>query len=269
MKYKNEVPMPVTDWMARARRTIPLPDEPWNKTIDLPHYQVVRTRMFVMLIPRPNKFKMAALQQAIQSGEFLIIRPENGTLIGGKTYEAMQCLSLSIEHYTGLYDLLPTHQEQMQQLRESSRNKVGVTISADLFHLLYALHDRLQDILRLIIALLAYIEKPDRELQMPTLNPINPIASEAEKIAAERPTHEEIQRWVNDIALRELITTESLATTEEVSATWTQSPALAGILESLTQKIIPHIEELRERLEQDGQQAAAEWLQSTLRQEGD
>lgn len=268
-RYKSEAPFPILDWIAKARRTIALPDRPFRELIPLNREQTSRMSMFWTLSPRANRIRTTALQQALHSGEFLVLRSDTGKLASGQVHDAMQVLLQLVEQFQGLDELLAKLPDQLAQLHEAARSKSGTSIRADTIHILFHFHDRQQDILRIVCALLDYIADPSAELRMPTLNPINPIAEEARRIAAERVTHADVQRWLNDPAYRRFLTPEPLATAqgltgEGLASAMQQSPILAEIFGPLIEEIHPYLAEYSLRKSQDGEQAAMAWLQSIL-----
>lgn len=262
--YEHEAPFPAYNWIASVRRTLPLPGKPWGQTIPITDGQARYIAMFWLTSPSPDKLRAVVLQQAIHSGEFMSVQPDTGALVGNADYEAMQNLSLSIERYADIHELLEASRDQLLALHDAGRNHEPTVILGDLLHLLYFLHDRQQDILRLSSALLEYIADPSTDLRTPTLNPINPLADQAEKIAAERPTHADVQRWIADPALRQMLTGESLATSAEIATTWSTSPALSKIFSSLIDQASQHIPEFLGRAERDGLQEAFKWLQAQM-----
>jgi hypothetical protein len=153
--------------------------------------------MFWALSPNPARLRIAALQEAIHSGEFLVFHQDIGRLAGGQVYRVMQALNTAMDSYRSAYEIIAGRSGEMGKIELAVKQKRKSTpINMLDLMMLYILHDRQQDALRLAVVLLQHILDPTTEVRMPELNPLSPLEEDSERMLQERTTPDDVERWV-------------------------------------------------------------------------
>lgn len=257
-----------TNWLSPTREAHPLTARTINDSVALSSVEANDTYGFWAFAPGADKFRSVALSEAIFSGEFLVYRQDERRLATGAVYEAMQQLLTAIQSYRDISTNLESRRQARNDFYEAVMQRHGAEIWGGDLVWLYGLHDRLQDILRLSLALLRYILDPAKDFTMPSLNAITPLGGQAEKIRAEQVTHEDVERWASDETLALILSQEKWFNAREISAAAAQSTAVMQVMQqSIGSNTQPHLGEYQARKQADGEEAALAWFQSVLKKD--
>jgi hypothetical protein len=260
----QDLPSPAHSWLHSVRNSVKLTD---SGIFHLSEKETLRVSMFWALSPNPSRLRTAALQEAIHSGEFLVFRQDVGRLTGGRVYQVMQALNTAMDEYRATYEAIAKRSEEMGRIIGSVKQKSKSTpIEQFDLMMLYILHDRQQDALRLAVVLLQHILDPTTEVRMPDLNPISPLEDYVDRMIEERTTPDDVERWVKNGYFAYLLTGENKATTTDMGTAIETSPAMQqGLVEPITALIAEHTEEFRRLLLSEGQDGAVAWVQAMLK----
>ncbi len=254
--------------MDQTREEIKLTPSDVDRPIRLTREQTSRAVSFLVVLPDAARIRTTALQEAILSGEFLVVPRGMGALSSNQTQVALQALLDAVDAYHQAAESSRSrHHHVLARLSAGLKSGQAYTeISGSDLATLFRLRDLLVDLLRLSIAILRHALDPTSALHMPSLSPISPIEETARRLEEQLPTREEVEQWAADGYLWRLMTGEQhLTVIEDFKAALDKYPALA---ETLTKPLEPYLEEFVRRAEAEGQEGAIAWLQHTLRESG-
>jgi hypothetical protein len=193
-----------------------------------------------------------ALHDAVLSGEFLQFDLAQERLISGAILEAMQQLLTIIDDYCSIRDTLRSRESMAHMLLEQARmHEPGEVQECDLA-LVYGLANLTDNMLSVSLALLRHIINPSVLFMAPTLVPMTPYPDQAERIAAERASHDEVESWAQEPSLLHA----ALATSPGVQY------MVADDLKAICQE---HREEIERRNHELGLESASAFIQQQLR----
>lgn len=264
-KRGNRV-LPFTRWLASTHSRITLSTENVDRDILLSARQANDTFGFWTFLPTADKLRQSALQEVLLSGAFLIFDQPSRRLIASPVFNAMQSLHSALKSYGDVSAVVRSRIEARSALHLSVLAKADASIAGENLLWLYAAHDRMQDVVRLSFALLRYALNPGSEFRMPTLNSRTPLVDEVEKVEADHPKHQEVEEWAGKDILWKSITNDPPISLEDVWIALRQSPVERQVaLEAFPETLGPYLQAFRERVAQEGLDAAIAWLQSQPR----
>src|SRR5207244_1691062 len=139
--------------------------------IDLPRRSAMRVVMVWMFGLVGEHMRTQALGESILAGEFLQFDQTNGGMVGEPVYVAMQRLNARIDDYRRQCARAHQELERMGESWEAVRRRdATVTVRGYELATIFGICDTADDVLRLSIALLRYIQGDTPEFEMPRLN---------------------------------------------------------------------------------------------------
>ena len=213
----------------------------------------------------------AALVESLHSGEFVVFDQELRGLVEDPVRDGMSTLLVEITRSRDLavaYSQSPFAEEFGQILGFLRGREQRANVSDVFLTFLFALHDRLENVLRLSVAFAHWIEAEDgAPFEMPPLHPSAPDPLIAEEIERERPRATDVRSWLANRITCDLMTGLSAASPSDCFEAIEAFPELAAQLERQVQAsfgmpIAELTREILERSARDGTEAALIWLRS-------
>lgn len=153
--------------------------------------------IYSLVVFRGANLSQRFVDQALESGEFLEYDPDKGEYTSGAINDRLLQLSDRIRR---LKSTVETFRQPLTSFiaryNDIAKTEGDVEVPNDDLLWPLALADIEQDLVRLSIALVRMLDGDDRWLGLIELNPPTPFAPEAERIANETPTLEDIEKWI-------------------------------------------------------------------------
>lgn len=232
-------------------------------SIELPRRSAIRVAMAWTFGLVGERMRSQALGEAILAGEFLEFDRVSGGMAAEPTYVAMQRLNARIDDYRRQCATARQELQHMVELSDALRRREDSVVSVRGYELatLFGISDTADDILRLAIALLRYIQEDSADFEMPHLNPMSPIKDVNEELEAEQPSHADVERWAREGRLWGWVAVQTENDRREYEALLDQYPFIRHAMEEQAADIVAELERRRER---DGADAAIAWFEESL-----
>ena len=142
-----------------------------------------------------KRFNVSILKEAIISGEFLDFDKQTGSHAIGPFQRALLDLEHHIERLRDFPEN-PSALELLQDHKLKTNRKAEITKDNQELVVAFAFHDLIENVISLCQAIYWALEGDEEELKDIRLHPSSPVKEEIEKIKNERPTFEEVQKWL-------------------------------------------------------------------------
>lgn len=248
-------------WLSALRRDLGLGPEDFARPVRLEQDQARRLELFLMLgAPDEQRLRTSALADAISAREFLVYQQGDGRLGSSPELEGMYILLGEVERYRAGRGWLRTRQTELFTMLGMARQEQRfIDVIGHELGLIFLLHDAMQNILRMINALLDHIDDPEQGFRMPALVSTTPFGESIERIRAEHATHEDVDRWRENRLFRDYMTGQQEAFLADVEQAVEQYPQLAEALHLSKEELQFYaelFEEFKRRLASGDQDAA-------------
>lgn len=213
----------------------------------------------------------SALLEALQSGEFVVFDQERHQLVDDTVRVGMNALLLEITRSRDMvaaFSQSPFAEEFAGIIGSLQGHEPRTSVSVLFLTFLFALHDRLENVLRLSVALARWIETNDgTPFLLPPLHPSAPDPHVAEEIERERPTDANVESWISNPYFCDVMTGLSTASASDWFAAIKAFPELAARFEheleaTFGRSVAELGKEMSNRIERDGVEAVLAWLTS-------
>jgi hypothetical protein len=257
---RGRLPLLHTAWIETLRGQLPLQADDLLRSIRLNSEQASRVAQFWTLsLPDGSRLRTSALQQAILSGEFLQFNQDTKRLEPEPLYVGMQRLLSSVEDYRRGRASLPVPYPP-PELWQAARGEIpGAEVQGHVLVFLFQLHDRMKDIVRISAAIMHWIADPDAPFIVPDLTPVTPLADQVAGVEAQLATRDDVQRWIENGALRRFFTGVDAGPPGDVLAGLQEYPELIEIAKPVTDLLLKGLEY---RTHTEGPDAALSWFSS-------
>jgi hypothetical protein len=145
-----------------------------------------------------KRLRMTALTEAIISGEFLEYDPAIGMHTVGNLQRALMDLESHVARWRalGTSDVFAIASELVQNQQYKSKRESPFSIPNERLLVPFAIHDIAENILALSKAIYQALNGNVAALASVRLRPSSPIEEENECIEAERPSNDDVIRWL-------------------------------------------------------------------------
>ena len=175
---------------------------------------------FQLELGRSANIRDHSIREAIQSGEFLTFDRTAQRFEGSDQLLAMQLLIEEHERLR-LFDeslkIPPMSEELGKVLNQYMVKSRAVEALGMLVIGCLAMHGRVENILRLSVALLEWIVGDNESIEMPNLIPTAIDQKTVEDLKAERPPVDLLYRWISNAITRRMITGEGVYSEDDVT----------------------------------------------------
>jgi len=189
-------------WLNRVRKEVALtPDDlkGLGKTVSLTREQIQQVVGFFMGgLPSPDQFVRAALDEAVTSGLLLDYDPTTQRFGRSPILSAVYRLRAELDLYSrrrSFQDKLLADVGKAWALAKGARSTTH--IPAMTLFTLYALHDTIQNICRLLMGILRSMYGHTDRVEA-QLRPLSPIPEFVEGIRQETVTEEQLEKWLRE-----------------------------------------------------------------------
>jgi len=193
-------------WLNSLRKEVVLRPEDLKgltHTVSLTYDQIKRAVGFLVAsVPSADQFVRVALDEAVASGRLLDYDRTTQRFVRSSILTAIYLLREELS----IYSRRLVYLDQMREgilgawaLAKSTRSSAGVP-TLSLFAL-YALHDTIWNIVRLLMGILRHIYGHTETVEV-QLRPHSPIAEFEEEIRRETVTEEQLETWLREDHLR-------------------------------------------------------------------
>ena len=211
-----------------------------------------------------------AIRQAIGSGEFLQVAPESSTLVSGPVDLDLRRLVDATERYIALCERLENADEVFAAVTQQVRQEdPAIGFRPDVLVYLFAVDDRLIDVLRLSGAMVRHLLNPSVPYDPPQARPISPLEDAVEGLEAEQASHSDVEGWVRDDVIWGLLTDQTVSDPERMNASRQRYPGFWSAVDECVRRRAEEIArrygpELLRRKQIYGEEAASQWLAQAI-----
>lgn len=195
----GDIPYFAPWWMRVVRDRFPIEASRANFTdvVSLGHEDSHRIWNFLLLLPDQRRFVTRALANAIDSGHFLEYDPQRRRPRQGQIQRVMVALKDETDRFVMLAeDSQQRRLELFSRLPDSIRAKtLGYMTQWDLVTL-FALSDRLENIMTLAASLLRFIDGKNTDIGFPEILPTSPLNRGGKQAHLEAVAEEHIVAWL-------------------------------------------------------------------------
>lgn len=187
-------------WLDRTRREVVLTTEqmrPLRGTVSVTFEQMKHIVAFhVGGVPSPDNFVRVALNEAVASGGLLDYDRARSKFVPSPILSTIYRLREELDTYSHRVPFLKERQEELSSAwEEAKRNRRSTQVPAMTLFALYAVHDNVQNIARLLIGILRHIYGHTVGVEA-QLRPSSPIAEFEEDLRREKVSPEELVEWL-------------------------------------------------------------------------
>jgi len=155
------------------------------------------TLVYSLMVFRGANMSSRFVDQALETGQFLEYNPDKGEYVSGSLNERLLQLSERIRGLRSSVELFRrTLTEFITKYKDAAKTEADIEVPNEDLLWPLALADLEQDIVHLSIALIRALAGDARWLPVIELNPPTPFAEEAERIAKEAATLNDVERWI-------------------------------------------------------------------------
>ncbi len=189
---------PVTRYSSHARRRV---TGGFGDSSTYTGNHMIWLGMFVVFHGNVGKrIKTAALQDAIQSGEFLEFDRTAGRHTVGPLQNALFELNTQVERLCSVYspELFTMANELLANTQYRDNRDQEFSVPNEQLVMVFAIHDLIENVINLARAIYRSLHQNVNTIDHVDVHPTSPFEREAENLARESVTQEHVRRWLTE-----------------------------------------------------------------------